>query len=142
MIVVGWAFAFYGFPLFFGPWAEGAVFLLGAGMPLMMLGMYVGAVLIAWPSVQLGMQAMMREASRRAVMWRALGVTALSMAAVSLGMMTTSWFMMMERAPMMMPHEDEILWIFSLWLASSIGFLVAWPLNWPMVRGRLKSGTM
>lgn len=142
MIVVGWAFAFYGFPLFFGQWASGWPFVLGAGMPLMMIGMYVGAVLLAWPFVQAGMQAMMNQASRRAVMWRALGVTALSMAAVSLGMMAMSWFMMMERDPMMMPHEDEIMWIISLWLASMIGFLVAWPLNWPMVRTQLKSGTM
>lgn len=142
MIAIGWAFAFYGFPLFYGEWADGWSFVFGAGMPLMMLAMYVGAVLIAWPLVQTGMQAMMKQASRAAVAWRALGVTAVSMAAVSLGMMATSWFMMMERHPMMMPHEDEILWILSLWLASTIGFLVAWPLNWPMVRTELKSGTM
>ena len=30
----------------------------------------------------------------------------------------------------------------SMWLASTIGFLVAWPLNWPMVRARLKTGAM
>lgn len=142
MIVIGWMIAYYGFPLFFGDWTDGPQFLLGAGMPLMMAGMYLGAVLLAWPLVQTGMQAMMKEAPREAVAWRALGVTALSMAAVSLGMMATSWFMMMERHPMMMPHEDELLWIVSLWLASAIGFLVAWPLNWPMVRTRLKSGTM
>jgi hypothetical protein len=78
----------------------------------------------------------------RSVVWRALGVTALSMAAVELGMATTSWWMLMERQPMMMPHEDEILWFFSLWLASTVGFLIAWPLNWPMVRTRLKMGAM
>jgi hypothetical protein len=142
MIAIGWAFAFWGFPLFFGAWADGPQYVLGAGMPLMMIGMYVGAVLVAWPSVQTGMQAMATGAPRRSVFWRALGVTALSMAAVSLGMMAMSWFMMMERHPMMMPHEDEVMWIVSLWLASAVGFLVAWPLNWPMVRAHLKSGAM
>jgi MFS family permease len=142
MVAVGWTFAYYGFPLFFGEWADGWWFLFGAGMPLMMIGMYVGAVLLAWPFVQTGMMAMMKQASHREVMWRALGVTALSMAAVSLGMMTTSWFMMMERHPMMMPHEDEILWFISLWLASTVGFYIAWRLNWPMVRTHLKPGTM
>lgn len=142
MIAIGWLFSYYGFPLFFGEWAQGWQFVLGAGMPLMMAGMYVGAVLLAWPFVQTGMQAMMQGASPRSVRWRALGVTSLSMALVSLGMMTTGWFMMMERQPMMMPHEDEIIWFASLWLASGVGFLVAWPLNWPLVRVRLKSGAM
>lgn len=142
MIATGWLFSYYGFPLFFGEWADGWEFVFGAGMPIMMAGMYIGAVLIAWPFVQTGMQAMMRGVSSRAVLWRALGVTVLSMAMVSLGMMTMSWFMMMERQPMMMPHEDELMWFVALWLASGIGFLVAWPLNWPLVRTRLKSGAM
>lgn len=108
----------------------------------MMVGMYVGAVLLAWPFVQTGMMAMMKQSSRREVAWRALGVTALSMAAVSLGMMAMTWWMMMVRRTMMMPHEDEILWFITLWLASTIGFYVAWPLNWPMVRTKLKQGVM
>ena len=142
MIATGYFFVYYGFPLFFGEWADGWPFVFGAGMPLMMIGMYVFAVLLAWPFVQTGMQAMVTGRAGRTVVWRALGVTALSMAAVELGMETTSWWMLMERQPMMMPHEDEILWFFSLWLASTVGFLIAWPLNWPMVRTRLKMGAM
>lgn len=143
MIAIGWFFAYYGFPLLFGEWAaDGWQFLFGAGMPWMMAGMYLGAVAVAWPLVQLHMQAMVQGATTKAVLWRALGVTALSMAAVSLGMMTMTWFMMMEREPMMMPHEDELMWFVSIWLGSAIGFLIAWPLNWPMVRTRLKSGAM
>ena len=142
MIAVGWLFAYYGFPLFFGGWADGWQFVFGAGMPLMMAGMYVGAVAVAWPLVQVHMQAMMQGAPPRQVSLRALGVTALSMAAVSLGMMAMTWFMMMERHPMMMPHEDELMWFVSIWLGSAVGFLIAWPLNWPMVRTRLKSGAM
>jgi len=143
MIAIGYLFVYYGFPLAFGEWAmDGAEFVLGAGMPIMMAAMYVGAVLLAWPFVQTGMQAMMLGAPRREVAGRALGVTALSMVAVSLGMMSVGWFMLMERDPMMMPHEDEILWFVSLWLAAAVGYLVAWPLNWPIVRTRLKPGTM
>ena len=40
----------------------------------------------------------------------------------------------------MMPKEDDLLWFGSMWLASSIGFLIAWPLNYPMVRLRMKPG--
>ena len=142
MICIGYAFVYFGFPLAFGEWAaDGAVYQLGTGMNLMMVGMYVFAVLIAWPLVQLPMKRMMHEASTRTVALSSLGVTAVSMAAVSLGMMSTSWWMTMRHIPMM-PHEDEILWFFALWLASAVGFLVAWPLNWPMVRTQLKPGTM
>jgi hypothetical protein len=84
---------------------------------------------------------MMRGAIPREAAWRTLGVTSLSMAAVSLGMMTTAWWMLMAHSPMM-PKEDQILWFGSMWLASSIGFVIAWPLNWPMVRARLKTGAM
>ena len=141
MIVIGYAFVYFGFPLFFGEWTDGWLFVFGAGMPLMMAGMYVFAVLVAWPLVQMPMAAMMGGAGPREVAWRTLGVTSLSMAAVSLGMMTTAWWMLMAHSPMM-PKEDQILWFGSMWLASSIGFVIAWPLNWPMVRARLKTGAM
>ena len=141
MIAIGWLFAWFGFPLFFGPWAvDGPEFLLGAGMVLMMAGMYVGAVLIAWPLAQAPMKAMLRGVPARRFAWSSLGVTAVSMAAVSLGMMLIAWWMQMWKLPMM-PHEDEILWYFSMWLAATAGFLVAWPLNAPMVRIGWKPGT-
>lgn len=141
MIVIGYAFVYFGFPLFYGAWADSWLFVFGAGMPLMMAGMYLGAVLIAWPLVQFPMRHMMQKASVQRALWTALGVTALSMAAVSLGMMTVSWWMMMAKAPMM-PKEDDILWFDAMWIASMIGYVIAWPLNWPMVRTQLKPGGM
>jgi hypothetical protein len=99
MIAVGYAFAYLGFPLFFWLWADDWIFLLGAGMPLMMIGMFVDAVLIAWPFVQFPARRMMMQASAGRVLWTSLGVTALSMAAVSLGMMTVAWWMMMDKIP-------------------------------------------
>jgi hypothetical protein len=139
MIAIGYLFVYFGLPLFFGEWADGIGFLLGAGMPLMMIGMYLGAILLAWPLVQMPMKAMMTGSSTRRVAGVSLAVTTLSMTAVSLGMMTTSWWMMMAKLPMM-PKEDDLLWFGSMWLASSIGFLIAWPLNYPMVRLRMKPG--
>ncbi|MEW6117465.1 MAG: DUF4396 domain-containing protein [Nitrospirota bacterium] len=141
MIIVGYAFVYFGFPLFFGPWASGWQFLFGAGMPLMMAGMYVGALLIAWLFAQLPLKAMMGGAFDSATARAAFVVTALSMAAVSLGMMPMSWHMLMEKVPMM-PHEDEIMWFGALWFASTAGFLAAWPLNYVMIRIKLKSGAM
>ncbi len=68
-----------------------------------------------------------------------LGTTAISMATVSLGMMTVAWILLMYRIPMM-PKEDEILWFGAMWFASTIGFLLAWPLNAPLVRHGMKPG--
>ncbi len=139
MVAIGYLFVFFGFPIYFGEWADGWWFLFGAGMPLMMAAMYLGAVLIAWPLVQVTMKSMWMGVPPKKVLGSALGTTALSMAAVSLGMMSVAWWMMMAKLPMM-PAEDEVMWFGALWLASTIGFLVAWPFNWVMVRAQLKPG--
>lgn len=142
MIAIGYVFVFYGFPLFFGEnLGSSSFYFLGAGMPLMMIGMYILSVLIAWPLVQLPMKEMMMEMSKKDVLIPSLKVTAISMFAVSIGMMTTAWWLMMGHIPMM-PEEDSILWFGSMWFASLIGFLIAWPLNWPMVLSKLKPGNM
>jgi hypothetical protein len=139
MIFVGYLFVWYGFPLWFAPGLDGWQSVVGAGMPIMMAAMYVLAVLVAWPLVQVPMRQMLAGASARRVALTSLGVTALSMATVSLGMMTTAWILLMYRIPMM-PKEDEILWFGAMWFASAIGFLIAWPLNAPLVGRGLKPG--
>ena len=142
MVAIGFLFVWYGFPIFFGEWISGFIFWLGAGMPIMMIGMYVFAVLIAWLLVQYPMkQAMMPGMSNSMVRKMALVTTALSMLAVSLGMMSGTWYLLMEHVSMM-PKEDDVLWFGSLWLASLAGFLVAWPLNWLMIRKQLKPGNV
>lgn len=143
MIVIAYAFVWFGMPNFFrGDWTISIFFLLGSGMVLMMIGMYVFAVVIAALMAQFPMRAMMKsDMAKAAVFGESLKVTALSMAAVSLGMMSLSWWTFKYHLPMM-PKEDEILWFGVMWLASFIGFLVAWPLNWPMIVNKLKPGTM
>ncbi|GHA25428.1 hypothetical protein GCM10007103_03330 [Salinimicrobium marinum] len=142
MIVVGFILVWFGFPIFFGEGMEGSFFWLGAGMPIMMIAMYVIAVLIAWALVQYPMKkSMMPSMSSKKVSKMAFITTALSMLAVSLGMMSVSWYMLMNKIPMM-PKEDDVLWFASMWLASFIGFLVAWPLNWIFIRKQLKPGNV
>lgn len=63
------------------------------------------------------------------------------MLAVSLSMMTTAWWTLMYHIPMM-PKEDDVLWFGVMWLASITGFLVAWPLNWLLIRAQLKPGNV
>ncbi len=140
MIVIAFLFLYFGLPLFYGEWAEGWRFLFGAGMPIMMFVMWAGAILLAWPLAQFPMHlALMPGMKRRKLLKRTFVITAVSMTAVSLGMMTTAWWMQMYKLPMM-PGEDEILFFGAMWLASFIGFLIAWPLNYPLVRTGLKMG--
>lgn len=141
MIAVGFLFVWFGFPIFFPEWIVGPFFWLGAGMPIMMIAMYVLTVLIVVPMVQYPMKEMMMDMPKKKLVMMAFKTTALSMAAVSLGMMTTAWWTMMYHIPMM-PKEDDILWFGVMWLASFAGFLVAWPLNWLMIRSHLKPGNV
>ncbi|MBU1823247.1 MAG: DUF4396 domain-containing protein [Bacteroidetes bacterium] len=141
MIAVGFMFVWYGFPIFFPEWIEGPFFWLGAGMPIMMIAMYVLSVLIVWPMVQYPMKRMMMDMPQEKLVKMAFLTTAISMLAVSLGMMSTTWWTLMYHLPMM-PKEDDILWFGVLWLAAFAGFLVAWPLNWLMIRSHLKPGNV
>ncbi|MGK7391518.1 MAG: DUF4396 domain-containing protein [Candidatus Cyclobacteriaceae bacterium M2_1C_046] len=140
MVAIGFLFVWFGFPLFY-EWT-GPFFWLGSGMPLMMIGMYVFAVLVAWLLVQYPMKkSMMPGMSSGKLRKMAFSTTALSMLAVSLGMMSITWFMLMVKIPMM-PKEDDVLWFGSIWIASFAGFLIAWPLNWLMIRKELKPGNV
>ena len=141
MIAIGFLFVWFGFPLFFSEPLNDFVFWFGAGMPIMMFGMYVLAVLIVWPMVQYPMKKMMMDMPDKQIVRMAFKTTALSMLSVSLGMMTMAWWMMMYHLPMM-PKEDDVLWFGSMWLASIVGFFIAWPLNWLMIRKQLKPGNV
>ena len=141
MIAIGFLFVWFGFPMFYG-WSSGPFFWLGSGMPIMMIAMYVFAVLIAGLLVQYPMKkSMMPQMSEPRLRKMAFSTTALSMLAVSLGMMSLSWLMLMVKIPMM-PKEDDTLWFGSMWIASFAGFLIAWPLNWLMIRKELKPGNV
>lgn len=142
MVAIGFILVWFGFPIFFPAAIDNNLFWLGAGMPLMMFAMYILAVLIAWPMVQYPMKrSMMPGMTDKMIRKMAFITTALSMLAVSAGMMTTSWYMLMNRFPMM-PKEDDSLWFGSMWLASFAGFLVAWPVNWIFIRKHLKPGNV
>ncbi len=139
MVAIGFLFVWFGFPLIYDEWLSDFVYWLGAGMPIMMIGMFVLSVLTAWLLAQYPMKKMMMDMPEKQVAWMSFKTTLLSMAAVSLGMMSLTWWMLMNHIPMM-PKEDDILWFGSLWVASFLGFLVAWPFNWFMIRSHLKPG--
>lgn len=141
MIAIGFLMVWFGFPIFFGEWMGGSQSWLGAGMPIMMFLMWALSILVAFLLVQYPMKKSMMKMPKAKLRKMAFSTTFFSMTAVSLGMMTMTWYMLMDRIRMM-PKEDDLLWFCVLFLASMIGFLVAWPLNWIMIRNQLKPGNV
>ncbi|HET8855435.1 MAG TPA: DUF4396 domain-containing protein [Salinimicrobium sp.] len=139
MIAIGYLFVYFGFPLFFPEWLNDSIFWLGAGMPLMMIGMYLGAIVVAALMVHYPMKETMMEMKDKMLLKSSIKMTFISMSLVSLGMMSFTWWFMMAHLPMM-PKEDDILWFGTLWIASFCGFIVAWPFNWIMIRKQMKHG--
>lgn len=139
MIAIGYLLAFFGFPIFYSEALNNTIFWLGAGMPIMMILMYVGAILVAALMVHYPMKKTMMEMKDSILLKSSFKMTFISMSLVSLGMMSFTWWFMMDHLPMM-PKEDDVLWFGTLWVASFTGFLVAWPFNWIMIRKQLKNG--
>lgn len=139
MIAIGYLLAYFGFPIFFSEALNDSVFWLGAGMPVMMMIMYFGAIIVAALMVHYPMKETMMEMKDSMLIKQSFGMTFISMTLVSLGMMTFTWWFMMTHLPMM-PAEDDILWFGTLWIASFTGFIVAWPFNWIMIRKEIKHG--
>lgn len=139
MIAIGYLLAYFGFPINYSEALNDSIFWLGAGMPLMMIIMYVGAIVIAALMVHYPMKETMMEMKDSMLIKSSFKMTSISMTLVSLGMMTFTWWFMMTHLPMM-PKEDDILWFGTLWMASSAGFIVAWPFNWLLIRKQIKHG--
>lgn len=139
MIAIGYLLAYFGFPIFYSSGFGGNLFWLGAGMPIMMIIMYSGAILVAALMVHYPMKESMMEMKDSMLIKSSFKMTAISMTFVSLGMMTFTWWFMMTHLPMM-PKEDDILWFGTLWIASFAGFVVAWPFNWILIRKQIKNG--
>jgi hypothetical protein len=139
MIAIAYLLAYFGFPIFFSEALNDSVFWLGAGMPVMMIIMYLGAIIVAALMVHYPMKETMMEMKDSMLIKQSLRMTFISMTLVSLGMMTFTWWFMMTHLPMM-PAEDDILWFGTLWIASFTGFVVAWPFNWIMIRKNIKHG--
>ena len=138
MVASGFITTLFGLPLI--P-ARGPLFWLGTPMILVMIINYVVAVLVSWPLYQTPMIAMFHGVSYQEALPRALPVVLASMAAAALAMNPGMWWLMMSKAPMM-PTEESILWLGTMFFSVFLAFLVAWPFNYLFVRQRRKAGLM
>lgn len=138
MVITGYLMWLFGLPLI--P-SQGPFFWLGNPMILQMIASFVVAVLVAWLLYQTPMIGMFHGISYGDALPRALPIVLVSMAAVALAMFPGMWWLMMWEAPQM-PTEEATLWFGSMLLPVLLGFLIAWPFNYVLVRTLRKSGLM
>jgi hypothetical protein len=138
MIATGFIANLFGLPLF--P-SSGPFFWLGSPMILVMILNYLLAVLISWPLFQTPMLSMFYGVSYRLALWKALPIVLLSMGVAAVAMNPSMWYFMMLHLPMM-PKYSSILWFGIMFFTGFLAFLLAWPLNYLLVRQVRKSGLM
>ena len=120
---------------------EGPLFVFGNAMLLAMIISYLGAFLLNSLLFVPNMLRMGKRMNYLEAIRESIPLVFLSMTAVSIGMMGSMWWFMMEYLPMM-PEESEILWFGFTYLATVVGLITAYPVNWLLVRGGLKKGRM
>lgn len=139
MIVSGFITTLVGAPLI--PNETSFVFWVGSPMVLIMIINYIVAVAISWPLFQTPMIAMFYGVSYTEALPKALPMVALSMFAAALAMNPGMWWLMMWNLPMM-PMEEATLWFGVMFFTAFLAFLLAWPLNYALIRQERKSGLM
>lgn len=139
MIVTGYIATVLGLPL--APSRNPVLFVIGSPMVSIMIINYVVAVLVSWLLFQTPMLSHYYERPYIQTLPRSLPMVLLSMTAAAVGMNPSMWWLMMETIPMM-PVEESILWFGVMFFTGFIAFLVAWPLNYLLVRLEGKSGMM
>lgn len=133
--------AYRGFPIIR---SGGPLYILGASMFLMMVGMYVVALAL----MLLVFHGPMTMHERKIPSyWKALAAGAPLMIATmtveSSGMMPTMWWQQMSFLPnMQMPTGDDFTMWATLYVAAFAGFLVALPFNYWLVARGAKRGDM
>ena len=138
MILAGYLTTVFGVPLI--PNDAPGAFLLGTPMILIMIINYVVAVLVSWLLFQTPMLARFYGLSYDQALPKALPMVLISMTAAAIGMNPAMWWFMMSR--LRMPDEESILWFGIMFVTALTAFLVAWPVNYLLVRAERKSGLM
>jgi len=139
-VMVGTAFilAFFGLPLFF---SRGPLFGLGSPMSQSVIWSYLTA-LFTNGLIFVPLMLAFKEKSGYWNTVRANWLTVvISMTAISIGMMTSMWWFMMEYLEMM-PEEENLLWWGSMYAASLVGLATGYLGNWVLVIRGEKKGTM
>ena len=139
MIATGFLTTALGVPLV--PGRTPYLYLLGTPMILLMIINYAVAVIVSWLLFQTPMLAMFYGLSYGQTLSKALPMVLVSMSAAALAMNPGMWWLMMSKIPMM-PTEESILWFGVMFFTAFLALLMAWPVNYLLVRRQRKSGLM
>lgn len=138
MIAIAFVLTFLGLPLIF---TREALFGLGAPMIQSILWSYLGTLLIQ-ALVFVPLMLSMKESS---TYWGTVKdnwlTVFISMTAISAGMMTSMWLIMMGYLDQM-PEESNLNWWGSMYAASIVGLFTGYLGNWPLVMRGEKKGSM
>ena len=137
MIATAYIVASLGMPLI--PISSPKLFLLGNPMILQMIIVYIVAFILNFTVFMPTMLMRMKNISYNIGVKESLPVVFISMTSVSIGMMTSMWWLHMVYSPMM-PEETHILWWGFMSLATLIGGIIAFIPNWRLVRYGKKMG--
>ena len=138
MIGAGFILVFLGAPLLLN---RGPLFVLTGPMFQTVFWSYVAAIIIN-AFIFVPIMLAFKENSRYWDTIKANWLTVvLSMTAISIGMMSTMWWIMMEYLAMM-PEEANLLWWGSMYAANIVGLLTGYIGNWALVIRGEKKGTM
>ncbi len=136
MIATAFVLTYVGIPMVI---LDGPLFWLGNAMTILIGIVYAVAFLVSWLVFHVPMFRDAQGLDTGQAARRTLGVVAVSMTSVSIGMMGGMWGLMMLNLPMM-PGDDDILWFGVMVFATLVGFVIAWPVNGLLVRRGLKPG--
>lgn len=138
MISTAFLLTWLGLPLFL---SQGPLFFLGSPMTQVVIWAYLAAIL-ANAFIFVPLMLAFKENSNYRNTVRANWLTVvISMTAISLGMMTIMWWLMMEYLDMMQ-EESNLLWWGSMYLANLAGLATGYLGNWILVQRGEKKGTM
>ena len=98
-------------------------------------------MLVSWLVFQTPRLATFYGMAYRETMPKALPLVLASMGMAALAMNPGMWWLMMSKLPMM-PSEESTLWFGVMFFTGFLAFLMAWPLNYLLIRRLDKSGLM
>ncbi|MDW7674036.1 MAG: DUF4396 domain-containing protein, partial [Bacillota bacterium] len=138
MIATAFILTFFGLPLFL---SYGPFFALESHMAQSVFWSYLAAILVnAFVFVPL-MLAFKENSSYWDTVKANWLTVVISMTAISLGMMSAMWWIMMEYL-VMMPEEENLLWWGSMYAANVVGLFTGYIGNWLLIIRGEKKGRM
>jgi hypothetical protein len=138
MTATAFILTLFGLPLFL---SRGPLFIFGVPMAQSIIWSYLAALVVNM-FISVPLMLSLKEDSTYYDTVRANWLTVfISMTFITIGMMGTMWWVMMEYLEMM-PAEENILWWGSIYAANLAGLAVGYLGNWLLIVRGEKKGTM